>query len=291
MKEARAIVRAGLIGSSIQASRTPMMHVREGAAQGLNYDYEIFDLDLDPEGARALGGLLDRLESEGYAGVNITHPCKQLVIDHVTQLSPDAYQIGAVNTVTFEEGKRVGRNTDWWGFAEAFRTGLPGVLLDRVMLLGAGGAGAAVSFALAELGAKEVIIADINHSRAEGLVERMNNYDSGAHYSATVKLSSDLATCDGLVHTTPTGMAKYPGIALNPALLGAGQWVSEIVYVPLDTELLRAARARGCRVLDGSGMAVFQAVRAFELFTGRTANAGRMVQHFQAFDEAHAPLG
>ena len=89
-----------------------------------------------------------------------------------------------------------------------------------------------------------------------------------------------MAKADGLAHATPTGMASYPGLPLDPDLLRAEQWVAEIVYFPLETALLKAAKARGCRTLDGGGMAVFQAVRAFELFTGTTPDAERMMAHF-----------
>lgn len=285
MENARAVIRAGLIGSSIQRSRTPMMHVREGAAQGIDYTYEIFDLDCIPSGEAVLSSLLSRLERDGYAGVNVTHPCKQQVIELVSDLSPDARSIGAVNTVTFEGGRRLGRNTDWWGFAEAFKVGLPEVSLERVMLIGAGGAGAAASFALTQLGAKHVIVTDLEPKRADVLVNRLNANSAGTRFSVTDDFSRDLMECDGLVHTTPMGMDKYPGVALDPALLSPKHWVSDVVYVPLETELLRAAQAKGCRVLDGSGMAVFQAVRAFELFTGVRADRERMFRHFAAFEK------
>lgn len=288
MDNAREVVRAGLIGSSIQGSRTPTMHMCEGAAQGLAYSYDILDLDVISGPDMALGSLMNRLEAEGYAGVNVTHPCKQQVIPLLTELTADTRAIGAVNTVTFDNGKRVGRNTDWWGFAEAFRKGLPNAELDRVMLLGAGGAGAAVAFALTHLGAKEVVVSDIDAFKADTVVDRMNSSGTGTRFSVSVDFPRDLAASNGLVHTTPTGMAKYPGIALDPGLLSERHWVSEVVYVPLETELVRDARARGCRVLDGSGMAVFQAVRAFELFTGLPANAQRMFLHFKEYEKAHA---
>lgn len=266
------------------------MHVREGVAQGLDYSYELFDLDVIPPCHRALDGILNSLEAQGYAGVNVTHPCKQQVIDYVTDLSQDARLIGAVNTVTFQNGERIGSNTDWWGFAEAFRQGLPEVSLSRVMLMGAGGAGAAISFALRELGAKEVFIFDVEQPKAKALVDRMNANGDGTQFRFTTNFARDFASCDGLVHTTPTGMAKYPGIALDTALLTPRHWVSEVVYVPLETELIRAARVKGCQVLNGSGMAVFQAVRAFELFTGLPANAERMFRYFAEFEKSRAAL-
>lgn len=259
------------------------MQSSEGAAQGLDYRYELLDLDLIEGGAAALPDLLDRLEAEGYVGVNITHPCKQQVIEHLTALSPDSEAIGAVNTVLFEGGRKTGHNTDWWGYAEAFRRGLPGVPLDRVVLLGAGGAGAAVAYALVALGSGRVDIFDVDAERARSLVAGLGEHVGRGKLQAIDDLASAMAGASGLVHATPVGMEKYPGLALDPSLITSRHWVSEIVYVPLETELVRTARAAGCRVADGSGMAVFQAVKAFELFTGLEPDIDRMYSHFRAF--------
>lgn len=277
------LVRAGLIGSSIQSSRTPWMQTAEGAAQGVDYHYELFDLDLIPGGRSALPSLLDEVEAAGYVGVNVTHPCKQQVIELLTELSPEAAAIGAVNTVIFKGGQRVGYNTDWSGYAEAFRRGLPGAALDTVVLLGAGGAGAAVAFALLEIGARRIQVVDLEPERARALARNLSDHVGPGRLEATSDLAGAMAGADGLVHATPTGMEKYSGVALDPALISPRHWVSEIVYIPLETELVRVARAKGCRVADGSGMAVFQAVHAFELFTGLKPDIDRMYAHFSQF--------
>ena len=226
------------------------------------------------------------MEASGYVGVNVTHPCKQQVIEHLTDLSPEAAAIGAVNTIVFGGGRRVGHNTDWWGYAEAFDRALPDVALDRVVLLGAGGAGAAVAYALIGLGSGRVAVVDSDPDRAEALARKLAAHVGPGRIEATVDLEDALLEADGLVHATPTGMAKHPGVALDPKLLSPRHWVSEIVYVPLETELLRVARRKGCMVADGSGMAVFQAVRAFELFTGLKADVNRMFSHFNEFEPA-----
>jgi shikimate dehydrogenase len=267
------------------------MQSAEGAAQGLDYSYEIFDLDLIAGGPARLPELLGELEQAGYVGVNVTHPCKQEVIEYLTELSPEARAIGAVNTILFNDGGRVGHNTDWSGYAEAFRHSLPGAALDRVVLLGAGGAGAAVAYALVELGAGTVRIFDVHPGRSEALVEKLGPHVGPGKLEAVGDVASGMADADGLVHGTPTGMQKYPGVALEPDLISPDQWVSEIVYLPLETELVRIARAKGCRVADGSGMAVFQAVHAFTLFTGLDADVERMFSHFEQFDRPVAGIG
>lgn len=272
---ANNIVRVGLIGAGIQASRSPQLHEAEARALGLTCSYQLFDLKQLGVGVEALPQLLATAEAQGFAGLNITHPCKQAVISYLDELSEDAAAIGAVNTVVFTEGNRVGHNTDWWGFAESFKRGLGDVALDRVVLLGAGGAGAAVAHATLRLGVKQLGIYDSEPARAQALAQRV-----AERAVAITDLAAAMAEADGLIQATPVGMAGYPGLPLPVEWLRAEQWVAEIVYFPLETELLRQARARGCRTLDGGGMAVFQAAKAFQLFTGVMPNHERMLRHF-----------
>ncbi|MBM6593142.1 shikimate dehydrogenase [Microvirga pudoricolor] len=274
-------VLVGLVGAGIQASRTPALHEREGAALGLRYIYKLIDLESLGLHANALPDILAAAQRLGFSGLNVTHPCKQSIIPLLDALSPDAANLGAVNTVVLTDGRRVGHNTDWWGFAESFRRDLPDVRRDRVVQFGAGGAGAAVAHALLTLGVGEVVIIDTDSGRARNLVEALRGRFSRARASTDVSVVEALRAADGLVNTTPLGMTKHPGMALSADLLRPDLWVADIVYFPLETELLRVARARGCRTMSGGGMAVFQAVGAFRLFTGREPDADRMLAHFR----------
>ncbi len=276
----RPAVLSGLIGSGIQASRTPVLHEREGAEQGLRLIYQLIDLDALGLGPEALPELLIAAERLGFAGLNITYPCKQAVIPLLHELSPDAQALGAVNTVVLRGGRRIGHNTDCSGFAEGFRRGLPGVARAQVVQIGAGGAGSAVAQALLAEGTGRLTIVDTDTARAAGLAGQLcARFGAGRAVAAELPAAA-LAAADGLVNCTPVGMAKLPGTPLPVALLRPELWVAEIIYFPLETELLRAARAIGCRTLDGGGMAVFQAVGAFRHFTGLGADAGRMLRHF-----------
>jgi shikimate dehydrogenase len=268
---------AGLIGAGIAGSRTPALHEAEAAAQGLRLVYRRLDLSVLGLGVEALEELLAAAGRFGFAGLNITFPAKQAVIPLLHELSPDAAAIGAVNTVLLREGRRVGHNTDASGFAEGFRQGLPGLRPGRVALLGAGGAGAAVAQALLGLGAERITICDVEAGRAAALAARL-----GPRAVTAAGPEAALADADGLVNCTPIGMAAHPGLPLPAGLLHPGLWVAEVVYVPLETALLRAARAAGCRTLDGGGMAVFQAVGALRLFAGIEPDAARMRRHFEA---------
>ena len=150
--------RLGLIGTGIQASKSPAIHQTEAVAQGLRCTYELLDLDASGRGPAALADVLSDAERGGFAGVNITHPCKQSVIPLLHRLSDEAETIGAVNTVHFSNGKRIGYNTDAWGFAESVRRDLAGARLERVVQIGAGGGGAATAYALLGLGARQLTI-------------------------------------------------------------------------------------------------------------------------------------
>ena len=274
-------LKAGLIGTGIQASLTPAMHMAEGAAQGIRYDYEIIDLNQIGRTPESLPDLLGDAEARGLIGLNITHPCKQLVIPYLDELSEEARALGAVNTVVLKDGKRFGHNTDWWGFAESFKRGLPEADLQAAVQLGAGGAGVATAYAILSLGLKTLTVVDREPERAEQLAESMSILFPNATISASSDIVSAMETTSGLIHATPTGMAKYPGMPLPPDLLKPHHWVAEIVYFPLETALLKKARESGCKVLNGGGMAVFQAVGAFRLFTGREPDVGRMIRHFE----------
>jgi shikimate dehydrogenase len=256
------------------------MHEREGDEQGLRYMYKKIDLDKLGLGAEALPELLTAAERMGFAGLNITYPCKQSIIPLLHQLSEDARALGAVNTVVLKDGKRIGHNTDASGFAEGFRRGLPDVKKDRAVQLGAGGAGAAVAHAALTLGIKELTIFDVDQARSSELAESLSARFGKGRALGGADLPAAMAAADGLIHCTPTGMAKLPGMPLPAELLRSAHWIAEIVYFPLETELLRVARSKGCRTLDGGGMAVFQAVGAFRLFTGIEPNAERMLKHF-----------
>jgi shikimate dehydrogenase len=271
----------GLIGSGIGPSLSPALHEREAHRQGLRYVYRLIDIDVLGVPPEAVGDLVRAARDLGFDGLNITHPCKQHVIAHLDALSPQAEALGAVNTVVFEDGRAVGHNTDVTGFAASFARGLPDVPLERVVQLGAGGAGAAVAHATLTLGAERVTVVDALADRAAGLAASLDRrFGSGRAAAATPdRLADLLAHADGIVHATPTGMAAHPGLPFPAELLHPGLWVAEVVYRPLETELLRTARALGCAALDGGGMAVFQAADAFRLFTGREPDAARMLAH------------
>ncbi|MBT9599141.1 MAG: shikimate dehydrogenase [Vitreoscilla sp.] len=279
---APAKVLIGLIGAGIQKSLSPAMHEEEARHHGLRLHYQLIDLDRTGASAADLPQLLAAARTMGFAGCNVTYPCKQAVIPHLDELSDEAREMGAVNTVVIRDGRLIGHNTDGSGWARGFTRALPGADLSRVVLLGAGGAGAAIAHAVLRLGAGELRIVDADPQRAAQLARDLNTLHGGERARACADSASAMPGATGLIHATPTGMDKLPGLPLDAALLRPDLWVSEVVYFPLETALLKAARAVGCPVSSGGGMAVGQAVGAFELFTGKTPDAGRMEAHFRS---------
>jgi shikimate dehydrogenase len=281
-RDADGAILAGLIGRGIRESRTPGMHEAEGARLGLRYRYRLLDFDQLHLDDAALGELVSAAGESGFAGLNVTHPFKESVVVGMDRLSPEAEAIGAVNTVVLREGARVGHNTDSWGFSESFRRGMGGASLDSVLLIGAGGAGRAVAHALLGLGTARLTIFDIVPAKAAALARRLAPAFGSDRLAATGNLEVAAREAQGVVNASPVGMAKYPGSPLSAAWLRPGLWVADIVYFPADTALLRAARASGCRTLPGIGMAIFQAVKAFELITGVAPDATAMARHFDS---------
>lgn len=282
---------AGLIGAGIGPSLSPALHEREADRHGLRLLYRSIDIDDLGVGPESVGDLVRAARVLGFDGLNITHPCKQLVIEHLDELAPGAAALGAVNTVVFRDGRAIGHNTDVTGFARSFARGLPGVPTREVVQLGAGGAGAAVAHALLDLGTDRLVVADTDRSRAVALADMLNlRFGAGrVTAAAPTELGTRLAHADGLVHATPTGMADHPGLPLPAGLLRPGLWVAEVVYRPLETELLRLARDIGCPTLDGGAMAVFQAADAFRLFTGREPHPDQMLEDLADLVGAPSP--
>ena len=278
----------GLIGAGIRRSLTPAMHEEEAQHHGLRLHYQLIDLDRTGSSPEALPTLINAARIMGFTGLNITYPCKQAVIPLLDELSEEARVMGAVNTVVFKDGRAIGHNTDGSGWAWGVHRVLPHADLQRVVLLGAGGAGSAIAHAALRMGVQHLVLVDSDALRAQALAQALVAVYGAGRASASVDTAQALEGATGLVHATPTGMDKLPGIPLPASLLRPSLWVSEIVYFPLETELLKAARAAGCPNVDGGNMAVGQAVGAFELFTGRAPDPARIDAHFRQLVRASA---
>ncbi|WP_084104312.1 shikimate dehydrogenase [Demequina sp. NBRC 110056] len=266
----------GLVGEGISTSLTPPMHEREGARHGFAYVYRTIELTNAESGVGALHALLESARRLGFDGLNVTHPVKRTVMGALDRLAPSATAVGAVNTVLFTADGAVGHNTDVTGFAASLSDAAAGRSFERAVLVGAGGAGCAVAAALADRGIARLTIVDEDTARAAELADTATGVGE-----ATTRMPEDaeeaLRGADLVINATPVGMAHLPGCAIDVDLLSPTTFVADVVYRPVETELITRARARGCTVMTGLGMAMHQAADAFELFTSETADRRAML--------------
>ena len=261
----------GLLGAPIAHSASPAMHERAAEALGVRGHYHL--IEVAGAGRVQLGDILDGVRRLGFAGINVTFPYKEAIVDLLDDLSPGARAIGAVNTVVAREGRLTGHNTDTTGFARAAKELVARSDRGPVAVIGTGGVGKAIAFALADLQVSEIRVFDTDIAKADQLVAQLQDRQS-IRRAATVE--DALADAAGLVNGTPIGMLPNRGTPVPDALLHAGLWVADAVYSPLWTPLLNAAKAKGAQVMTGRDLAIYQAADAFELFTGMAPSATEM---------------
>jgi shikimate dehydrogenase len=264
----------GLIGAPIAHSASPAMHERAAEALGLRGHYQL--IEVAGADAAGLGMMLEGVRRLGFAGVNVTFPYKEAVVPLLDELAPGAAAMGAVNTVVVKDGRLIGHNTDTTGFARAVAP-LLAPSGNAVAVIGSGGVGKAIAFALASLKVTDLRIFDSETARAEKLATLLAK-QGGARVAASVEEALDGAT--GLVNGTPVGMLPNRGMPVPAALLHETLWVADAVYSPLITPLLAAAQATGARIMTGRELAIYQAADAFELFTGLAPSTEVMGEAF-----------
>jgi shikimate dehydrogenase len=271
----------GLVGSNIMKSLSPALHEDAFAAAGIHGYYHLMDLDRLP--GRRLENVLSAVKAAAFDGINVTFPCKQAIMPLLDEMSAEAQQIGAVNTVTITaSGRTTGYNTDRAAFRRSFEEGLgqASVQGKAAVVVGAGGAGRAVAFALTDLGAATVVVHDTDTARATSVVADLMLHCGASRARLAGSLSDAISAAAGVVNATPIGMAGFPGNPVPAGAMRADHWVADIIYTPMETQLIKAARAKGARTLTGGGMCVHQAAEAFRLFTGLSPDTERMHRIF-----------
>ncbi len=281
MSEPRALV--GLIGANILQSLSPALHEDAFAAAGIRGAYHLMDTDV--LAGRSPAELVAAARTVGFLGINVTFPFKEAVVPLLDALSPEAAQIGAVNTVVIGRGGRMtGHNTDRIGFRRSFEDniGAAAVAGKTALLVGAGGAGRAVAFALMDLGVGTLVVDDQDAARASALVDNLATHFGPKRAHLAGDPAAALTDAAGVANATPVGMRGIPGNPVPMAAIEARHWVADVIYTPLETELVLAARAKGARAFGGGGMCVHQAAAAFQLFTGLAPDIERMHGVFRA---------
>jgi shikimate dehydrogenase len=256
-----------VLGHPIGHTLSPIMHSASIKALGLENQYEYGKLDVPPD---ELMTRLAQLPSEGYTGVNLTIPLKEVAFQSLEKLSDSARLLGAVNTVEFTANGMIGHNTDGYGFLkaleEAFGKTVEG---DSVFVLGCGGAGRAVALMAALNGARAVTLADVDALRIGNLSAEIGRL---APNVAVVKsMGGGSASCreaDLVIQASPVGMKKDDPSLLPPEAFRSGQRVFDLIYMYPETAFLRAAKAAGAQTANGLGMLLHQGARAFMIWTG-----------------------
>ncbi|MFC3326571.1 shikimate dehydrogenase [Mesorhizobium cantuariense] len=258
---AEASKKAFVTGHPVKHSRSPKIHGHWLAEHGIDGSYQA--IDVAPQDFAAF---VKTLQANNYRGGNVTIPHKEAAFALVERRDQAAQEIGAVNTLWFEDGTLWGGNTDAHGFAANLDDHAPGwASKGAAVVLGAGGASRAVIHALKERGVADIRIVNRTLARAMELRDRFGAGVSAHGMAATGELLGDAGL---LVNTTALGMHGNEGLSADPALLPDHAIVTDIVYVPLETPLLAAARARNLKTVDGLGMLLHQAVPGFERWFG-----------------------
>lgn len=258
-------VKLGLIGDNIARSQSPRLHRVAGALTGRAVTY---DRLVPKDMGLSFDEVFEMARAQGYHGINVTYPYKEVVTARVTVADPLVRAIGAVNTVVFDPVGPKGFNTDYTGFMNAYRAVRGDAEPGIVCLIGTGGVGKAVAFGLIGLRARAIRCVDLDRDKAEALADALRALGSLTRIETFADAPSAAQGCDGLINCTPLGMAGIGGSPLPaPAMQGA-QWAFDAVYTPVDTPFLQDAAGAGLEVVSGYELFFGQGIDAWAIFTG-----------------------
>lgn len=259
------VLHLGLIGDNIATSRSPRLHELAGAQAGIR---AVYDRLVPHELGKDFDAVFRDCAAGDFRGVNITYPYKERAAEKTVIEDPTVAAIGAVNTVIFEKDGPRGHNTDYSGFIAAYRHVRGQAAPGTVCMVGAGGAGRAIAFGLARLGAKGLNLVDRSQDKAGALAERLGRHapEMAIRVFADVARATDGA--EGLVNATPVGMVGHGGTVFSAEDITGARWVFDAVYTPVETEFLRLAATAGAEVISGYELFFYQGVDAWRLFHG-----------------------
>ena len=268
-----ATIRLGLIGDNIAASHAPRLHKLAGTLRGTDIRY---DLLVPAELGLGFDALFERCAGGGYRGINVTHPYKERAARRVGIEDPLVRSMGAVNLVRFGPGGPRGFNTDHSGFLAAFRAKFGTDTPGAVCQVGAGGAGRAIGFALAKLGADAIRLVDIDGGRARALAATLRSTWPGLDVAAVASLDEAAALARGFVNCSPVGMDGHDGTPIPRPLMQGASWAFDAVYTPIRTRFLADAEASGLDTLSGYELFFHQGADGLEIFLGEAVERDRL---------------
>lgn len=266
-------LKLGLIGDNIARSRSPLLHRLAGIQNGMVVEYDrLIPRDMGED----FDTVFDLASSRGYRGINVTYPYKERAAAKVAIDDPLVRAIGAVNTVLFEAGGPRGQNTDYTGFIAAYR-GVRGDTPPGIAcLIGTGGVGRALAFALVALKAEEIRLVDRDPAKAEALAADLRAVPGAPCIVVETEAGRAAAGATGLLNGTPVGMVGYGGTPLPAAAMAGAEWAFDAVYTPVDTRFLQDAEAAGLKIISGYELFFFQGVHAWAHFAAKPLDQARL---------------
>ncbi len=272
------VIKLGLLGNGIGRSRAKNLHEMLGELYGLPVHYQ--PMDLASQAHVSIAAELQRCRAEGFRGVNVTHPYKRDAFHEVQTVAGFPEGLTAVNTVLFEPERLLAANTDYSGLCRAFAAQFgAGFRPGKVLMLGAGGVGLAIAFALLKYSADSLVLYDKNPETAQTLLAQLN----GVHLPVRLAgddLVAEMQQADGLINATPVGMFQYPGNPFPLDGFSQQRWAFDAVYTPENTEFLQRCRQRGIETVSGFKLFLYQGLDAFEHFTHIAVDEASVEQAF-----------
>lgn len=281
-------IELGLIGQKISQSKSPALQNMLGQIHGLDVNYQLQERDSAEESEFAT--TLESLIARGFTGTNVTFPYKQIALKYATSKDRAAQRVGATNCMRFKQGEVLATNTDYTGFIGAYNSRREGKAAGTVLLLGAGGVGRAVAFALQELGVEAIHVFDLNTDGAQALVDALNAVGIAALVTTPAELEATSQQADGLINCTPIGHNESPGNPLPEHCFGGQNWAFDAVYVPIDTLFLSCAKQAGLDIISGFDLFLFQAVDSFRYFTDQPVDFDKVTARFVEHEKIRSEL-
>ena len=269
-------MKLGLIGHNIATSRAPDIHRRLGELFGISVRYELFDLKSKKESC--FFDLLKELKKSGFKGVNVTFPFKEKVIKYADKIHESSSEVKSANTIIFQKNI-VAHNTDYSGFIKSYNFHFKKKRPRKILVIGVGGVGRAIAFALSSLGVKELCIFDTDIEKGEKILRELERQEINCSLLNHIKLESNISSFDGIINCTPLGHYDFPGCSLSNLEITNRQWLYDVVYTPAKTIFLNKGEHAGSKIISGIDLFIFQALDAFLLFSDNQFNQQDILKH------------
>ena len=259
-------MKLGLIGKNIKSSQAPDIHRRLGKLFDIPLTYELFDLKDKNE--TDFAKLLSELKFDGFSGVNITFPFKEIAIKYADKVNKSAYYIKASNTLIFRNNV-IAENTDYTGFLRNYFFHFKDTKPGKILLIGGGGVGRAITFALGSLGVSHIYLLEKDNERSNKLIDELRLSNINCSSIDFRELEDIINKTDGIVNCSPIGHFDFPGCPLGLFKPKSNHWIFDAVYTPAKTEFLKKAEKAGSKIISGIDLFIFQALDAFLLFSDK----------------------